>query len=50
MESQTFNNEACQQFVEKIFTESAIPSLMEYIRIPNLSRHFDPEWQSNGLL
>jgi len=23
---------------------------MEYIRIPNLSRAFDPEWQSNGLL
>jgi len=23
---------------------------MEYIKIPNLSRAFDPEWQSNGLL
>lgn len=23
---------------------------MEYIRIPNLSRNFDPDWQTNGLL
>jgi len=23
---------------------------MEYIKIPNLSRNFDPDWQSNGLL
>lgn len=23
---------------------------MEYIKIPNLSRAFDPEWHSNGLL
>jgi hypothetical protein len=23
---------------------------MEYVRIPNLSRHYDPEWNTNGLL
>tara|TARA_B110000503_G_scaffold123286_1_gene188747 strand:+ start:53 stop:163 length:111 start_codon:yes stop_codon:yes gene_type:complete len=23
---------------------------MDYVRIPNLSRHYDPEWNTNGLL
>lgn len=27
-----------------------IPSLMDYVRIPNLSKAFDPEWETNGLL
>ena len=29
---------------------SALPSLEEYIKIPNLSRNFDSEWATNGLL
>lgn len=27
-----------------------MPSLVEYIRIPNQSKAFDPEWNTNGLL
>jgi len=27
-----------------------LPSLMDYVRIPNLSKSFDPEWETNGLL
>ena len=27
-----------------------IPALQEFIKIPNLSRGFDPEWATNGLL
>ena len=23
---------------------------MDYVRIPNLSKNYDPEWASNGLL
>lgn len=34
----------------KTFDESALPSLEEYIRIPNLSRSYDAEWNTNGLL
>lgn len=26
-----------------------MPSILDYIRIPNLSRAFDPDWQTNGL-
>lgn len=50
MPTQKLNNQACQEFIEKVFTESALPSLMEYIKIPNLSRNFDPDWNKNGLL
>jgi len=36
--------------VEKEFDQNLIPSLMDFIRIPNLSRDYDKEWDSNGLL
>eukprot|EP00747_Dinoflagellata_sp_TGD_P096203 gnl/TRDRNA2_/TRDRNA2_166763_c0_seq6.p1 gnl/TRDRNA2_/TRDRNA2_166763_c0~~gnl/TRDRNA2_/TRDRNA2_166763_c0_seq6.p1 ORF type:complete len:527 (+),score=79.38 gnl/TRDRNA2_/TRDRNA2_166763_c0_seq6:91-1671(+) len=30
--------------------DAAMPSLQEFIRVPNLSVNHDPEWQTNGLL
>jgi hypothetical protein len=27
-----------------------VPSISDYIRIPNLSRAYDENWQTNGLL
>jgi len=30
--------------------EAAIPSLQEFVRIPNLSPAYDPDWETNGLL
>lgn len=48
MEATKFSPEQAQQFIEKNFDESALPSLKEYITIPNLSRLYDPEWQTNG--
>ena len=35
-------------FVEKVWKESVIPKLMEFIRIPNKSPLYDPQWQENG--
>ena len=32
----------------KEFDEKALPSIMDLIRIPNLSPSFDPEWATNG--
>ena len=46
----SFNSDDCIKFVEEYFTSSALPSLEEYITIPNLSRSFDAEWATNGLL
>ena len=39
-----------KEFIESKFDESVVPSLMEYVRIDNLSRTYDPEWMSNGKL
>ena len=32
----------------RVWDESAIPAITEYIRIPNLSPSFDPEWAAHG--
>jgi acetylornithine deacetylase/succinyl-diaminopimelate desuccinylase-like protein len=34
--------------LDGIWNQSAIPTLQEYIRIPNQSPFFDPEWRRNG--
>ena len=35
-------------FVESVWDQSIIPRLIEYIRIPNKSPAFDPDWRANG--
>jgi acetylornithine deacetylase/succinyl-diaminopimelate desuccinylase-like protein len=35
-------------FVDQIWDESIVPELCEYIRIPNKSPLFDPDWESAG--
>jgi len=35
-------------FVNAVWDESIIPELCEYIRIPNKSPAFDPDWESRG--
>jgi acetylornithine deacetylase/succinyl-diaminopimelate desuccinylase-like protein len=44
------NNIKNQQFVETLWDTSILPILMEYIKIPNKSPLFDPEWQKNGFM
>jgi hypothetical protein len=39
-----------KSFIYKEFDNNALPALMDYVRIPNLSRSYDPQWNSNGLL
>ena len=39
-----------QKYIEKIFTYNTLPSLMDFVRIPNLSPAYDYNWNSNGLL
>jgi acetylornithine deacetylase/succinyl-diaminopimelate desuccinylase-like protein len=34
--------------VSRAWNESIVPQLVEYIRIPAKSPHFDPQWESNG--
>src|SRR5262245_19436364 len=39
---------ALQAFVEERWDSSALPVLEQYIRIPNKSPAFDPDWQAHG--
>jgi acetylornithine deacetylase/succinyl-diaminopimelate desuccinylase-like protein len=39
-----------RDFVEKAFEGSILETLTDYIRIPNKSPHFDPEWQAHGYM
>jgi len=39
-----------KNFINQLWDTSIIPTLMEYIRIPNKSPHFDAEWQKNGYM
>jgi len=39
-----------QNFVNQMWDDSIIPELSEYIRIPNKSPMFDPEWEKHGYM
>jgi acetylornithine deacetylase/succinyl-diaminopimelate desuccinylase-like protein len=39
-----------QQFVKKMWKNSILPELIEYIKVPNKSPLYDPQWQTNGHL
>ncbi len=42
------NKESIQIFSDKQWEESIIPALIDYIKIPNKSPMFDPEWKQHG--
>jgi acetylornithine deacetylase/succinyl-diaminopimelate desuccinylase-like protein len=37
-----------QSYIDRIWDSSIVPELTEYIRIPNKSVAFDPDWQAHG--
>ena len=39
-----------QRFVEQLWGDEITPSLIEYIRIPNKSPAFDPDWAAHGYM
>ena len=45
-----YNSEKLESFVNESFDKSVLPSLKEYIKIPNLSRSYDTEWNTNNRL
>ena len=42
------NNKKVAEFVGKIWDDSIIPQLCEYIKVPNKSPTFDPDWEKHG--
>ena len=35
-------------FIERMWEDEILPTLTDYIRIPNKSPHFDPDWEKHG--
>jgi acetylornithine deacetylase/succinyl-diaminopimelate desuccinylase-like protein len=46
----TMDSTRLKGFVEEFWEDSVVPSLTEYIRIPNKSPAFDPDWVSHGYM
>ncbi len=44
------NVDRARDFVERLWEESILPRLIDYIRIPAISPHFDPAWERHGHL
>ena len=42
------NAEKTIAYVDQFWDEHIVPPLTEYIKIPNKSPHFDPDWEANG--
>ncbi len=40
--------ESSTKWVEDLYAKSIVPTLVDYIKIPNKSAMFDPEWRENG--
>lgn len=45
-----FNPQALYDFVCQQWEEEILPSLCDYIKIPNKSPHFDAKWEEHGLM
>jgi acetylornithine deacetylase/succinyl-diaminopimelate desuccinylase-like protein len=42
------NNERLSRYVSDAWDRTIVPALSDYIRIPNKSAHFDPQWEQHG--
>ena len=40
--------DSATKWTEELFASSIVPTLVEYIKIPNKSAMFDPDWKKNG--
>jgi acetylornithine deacetylase/succinyl-diaminopimelate desuccinylase-like protein len=41
---------AAQQFIDEKWNDEIVPELVEYIKVPNKSPHFDPDWEKHGYM
>ena len=44
------NTQHTSQFVAEMWNDSVLPALQEYIRIPNKSPYFEPQWKTLGYM
>jgi acetylornithine deacetylase/succinyl-diaminopimelate desuccinylase-like protein len=48
MSESPLDAERAAALVDRLFTSSIVPTLTEYIKIPNKSPGFDPDWERHG--
>jgi acetylornithine deacetylase/succinyl-diaminopimelate desuccinylase-like protein len=46
--SEICNATELERFVDEVWDRSIVPTLCEYVRIPNKSPLFDPQWEEHG--
>jgi acetylornithine deacetylase/succinyl-diaminopimelate desuccinylase-like protein len=44
------HQKSVQDFVDEVWMDDIVPELVEYIKIPNKSPHFDPDWEKHGYM
>lgn len=44
------DQQTAQTFIDEIWMDSIVPELIEYIKIPNKSPHFDADWLEHGYM
>jgi len=44
------DQQAAQKFIDEVWMDSIVPELVEYVKIPNKSPHFDPDWEEHGYM
>ena len=44
------NSEKLQQHINSFWDNAIIPTISEYIKIPNKSPAFDPDWEAKGYM
>jgi acetylornithine deacetylase/succinyl-diaminopimelate desuccinylase-like protein len=42
--------DSATKWTEELFASSIVPTLVDYIKIPNKSAMFDPDWRKNGFM
>ena len=47
-DSNVIDSARAQSLVRDLFAKEAVPTLVEYIKIPNKSPSFDPDWEKHG--
>ena len=44
------DQQIAQKLIDDLWTDSIVPELVEYIKIPAKSPHFDSDWEENGYI
>ena len=44
------NQQKAREYIDHMWDSSITPTLMEYIKIPNKSPQFDPDWREHGFM